>query len=151
MKFLRDALDKQKPLFEKGGKLEKFYYLFEAQDTFLFVPNETSGTKGVQVHDAVDLKRMMITVVVAMLPCLAFGIWNVGYQHGIATGQEMAMMDQIITGLIVVLPIILVAYAAGGLVEAVFAVIRRHPINEGYLVTGMLIPLVMPLQYRCGK
>ena len=144
MKFLRDILDKQKPLFEKGGKFEKLFYLFEAQDTFLFTPNTTADTKGVQVRDAVDLKRMMITVVVAMLPCLAFGIWNVGYQHSIATGQDMEIMDQIITGLIVVLPIVLVAYVAGGLVEAVFAVIRSHPINEGYLVTGMLIPLVMP-------
>ncbi len=144
MKFLREILDKQKPLFEKGGKFEKFYYLFEMQDTFLFVPNTTANNKGVQVRDAIDLKRLMITVVVAMLPCLMFGIWNVGYQHSMATGQDMTLMDQIITGLAVVLPIVLVAYAAGGLVEAVFAVIRKHPINEGFLVTGMLIPLVMP-------
>lgn len=144
MKFLREILDKQKPLFEKGGKFEKLYYLFEAQDTFLFSPDTTAGIRGVQIRDAIDLKRMMITVVVAMLPCLMFGIWNVGYQHSIATGAEMALMDQIITGSIVVLPIVLVAYAAGGLVEAIFAVIRKHPINEGFLVTGMLIPLVMP-------
>ena len=141
---MRDILDKQKPMFEKGGKFEKFYYLFEAQDTFLFAPDSTTGTKGAQVRDAVDLKRMMITVVVAMLPCLLWGIWNVGYQHALATGQDMAMIDQILIGLQVVLPVVIVAYAAGGLVEVVFAVIRRHPINEGYLVTGMLIPLVMP-------
>ncbi len=144
MKFLRDILDKQKPLFEKGGKFEKLFYLFEAQDTFLFSPNTIAGAKGVQVRDAIDLKRMMITVVVALLPCLLFGIWNVGYQHSLATGQNMETTDQIITGLIIVLPIVLVAYATGGLVEAIFAVIRKHPINEGFLVTGMLIPLVMP-------
>ncbi len=144
MKFLRDILDKQKPLFEKGGKLEKLYYLFEAGETFMFSPDHTAGTKGVQVRDAIDLKRMMITVVVAMLPCLAFGIWNVGYQHSLATGLEMATIDQILIGLQVVLPVVLVAYAAGGLVEAAFAVVRRHPINEGFLVTGMLVPLVMP-------
>lgn len=124
--------------------MEKLYYLFEAQDTFLFSPNTTAGTKGVHVRDAIDLKRMMITVVVAMLPCLGFGIWNVGYQHSLATGQNMELMDMIITGSIAVLPIVLVAYAAGGVVEAIFAVIRKHPINEGFLVTGMLIPLVMP-------
>ncbi|MEQ9425984.1 MAG: NADH:ubiquinone reductase (Na(+)-transporting) subunit B [Cyclobacteriaceae bacterium] len=144
MKFLRDILDKQKPMFEKGGKLEKLYYLFEAGDTFMFSPNTTANSKGVQVRDAIDLKRMMITVVVAMVPCLAFGIWNVGYQHSIATGQNLELMDQILIGLKVVLPVVLVAYTAGGLVEAAFAVVRRHPINEGFLVTGMLIPLVMP-------
>jgi len=144
MKFLREILDKQKPLFEKGGKFEKFYYLYEAQDTFMFSPNTTANDKGVQVRDAIDLKRMMITVVVAMLPCLFFGIWNVGQQHAVATGQDLELMDQILIGLKVVLPVVIVAYVAGGLVEAVFAVIRKHPINEGYLVSGMLIPLVMP-------
>ncbi len=144
MKFLREILDKQKPLFEKGGKFEKFYYLYEAQDTFMFSPNTTANDKGVQVRDAIDLKRMMITVVVAMLPCLFFGIWNVGQQHAAATGQDLELMDQILIGLKVVLPVVIVAYVTGGLVEAVFAVIRKHPINEGYLVSGMLIPLVMP-------
>ncbi|MDA0195705.1 MAG: NADH:ubiquinone reductase (Na(+)-transporting) subunit B [Bacteroidetes bacterium] len=144
MKFLREILDKQKPLFEKGGKFEKFYYLFEAQDTFMFSPNTTANNKGVQIRDAVDLKRMMITVVIAMLPCLFFGIWNVGKQHALSTGQELDLMAQILIGLKVVLPIVIVAYVAGGLVEVVFVVIRRHPLNEGYLVSGMLIPLVMP-------
>jgi Na+-transporting NADH:ubiquinone oxidoreductase subunit B len=110
----------------------------------MFSPNTTANDKGVQVRDAIDLKRMMITVVVAMLPCLFFGIWNVGQQHAVATGQDLELMDQILIGLKVVLPVVIVAYVAGGLVEAVFAVIRKHPINEGYLVSGMLIPLVMP-------
>ncbi|OOG78540.1 NADH:ubiquinone reductase (Na(+)-transporting) subunit B [Algoriphagus sp. A40] len=148
MKFLRDLMDKQRPLFEKGGKLEKFYYAFEAGETFLFSPNHTTGIKGAQVKDAIDLKRMMITVVIAMIPCLLFGIYNTGHQSLLATGETAGLWenfgDKAILGLTLVLPIIIVAYAAGGLVEAVFAVIRKHPINEGFLVTGMLIPLVIP-------
>lgn len=144
MKAIRDILDKQKPLFEKGGKFEKFYYLFEAQDTFLFVPKETTGIKGAQVRDAIDLKRLMITVVVAMIPCLLFGIYNVGHMHYLAIGQAAAFGEKVLVGATVVLPVVVVAYAAGGLVEVVFAIIRRHPINEGFLVTGMLIPLILP-------
>lgn len=148
MKFLRDLMDKQRPLFEKGGKLEKFYYAFEAGETFLFSPNHTTGIKGAQVKDAIDLKRMMITVVIAMIPCLLFGIYNTGHQSLLATGETAGLWDNFgdkaILGLTLVLPIVIVAYAAGGLVEAVFAVIRKHPINEGFLVTGMLIPLVIP-------
>lgn len=148
MKFLRDLLDKQRPLFEKGGKLEGLFYAFEAGETFLFSPNHTTGIKGAQVKDAIDLKRMMITVVIAMIPCLLFGIYNTGHQHMLATGMTAGLWenfgDKLTTGLILVLPIVIVAYAAGGLVEGVFAVIRKHPINEGFLVTGMLIPLVVP-------
>jgi len=148
MKFLRDLMDKQKPLFEKGGKLEQFYYAFEAGETFLFSPNHTTGVKGAQVKDAIDLKRMMITVVVAMIPCLLFGIYNTGHQHMLAVGETAALWDnfgdKLWIGLQLVLPIVIVAYAAGGLVEAAFAVIRKHPINEGFLVTGMLIPLIVP-------
>ena len=81
MQFLRKILDKQKPMFQKGGKLEKFHYLFEAGETFLFVPNEVTPNKGAQIRDAIDLKRLMMTVVIAMIPCLLFGIWNVGHQH----------------------------------------------------------------------
>lgn len=148
MKFLRDLLDKQKPLFEKGGKLENFYYAFEAGETFLFTPKHTNAIKGAQVKDAIDLKRMMITVVVAMIPALLFGIYNTGHQHFLATGQTAGLWedfgDKLLIGLKLVLPIVIVAYAAGGLVEAAFAVVRKHPINEGFLVTGMLIPLVVP-------
>ncbi len=148
MKFLRDLLDKQRPLFEKGGKLEGLFYAFEAGETFLFSPKHTTAAKGAQVKDAIDLKRMMITVVVAMIPCLLFGIYNTGHQHMLATGATAGIWenfgDKFTTGLILVLPIVIVAYAAGGLVEGIFAVIRKHPINEGFLVTGMLIPLVVP-------
>jgi Na+-transporting NADH:ubiquinone oxidoreductase subunit B len=145
MKVLRDLLEKQKPMFEKGGKLEKFYYLFEAGETFLFTPNQTASHKGVQVHDAIDLKRLMMTVVIAMLPPLLFGMWNVGHQHFLAVGEGATFMEKFLLGAQLVLPIVIVAYAAGGIVEAIFAVIRKHPINEGFLVTGMLIPLILPV------
>ena len=144
MKFLRGILDKQKPMFQKGGKLEKFHYLFEAGETFMFVPNEVTPKKGTQIRDAIDLKRLMMTVVIAMVPCLLFGIWNVGHQHFLAYGLEATFLEKIFIGSKQVLPIVLVSYVAGGLVEVVFSTIRRHPINEGFLVTGMLIPLIMP-------
>lgn len=145
MKALRNLFDKQKPMFEKGGKLEKFYYLFEAGETFLFTPNHTTHAKGVQVRDAIDLKRMMMTVVIAMIPPLLFGMWNVGHQHFLAIGEAATFMDKFLLGAGLVLPIVLVSYTAGGIAEAVFAVIRKHPINEGFLVTGMLIPLILPV------
>ena len=144
MKFLHKILEKQRPMFSKGGKFEKFYYLFEAGETFMFTPDTVTSTRGVQVRDAIDLKRMMMTVVIALVPCLLYGIWNTGYQFNIATGQAPELMDQLLIGSYLVLPIVLVAYAAGGAIEAVFAIWRKHPINEGFLVTGMLIPLVVP-------
>lgn len=144
MRAIKDLLDRQKPLFQKGGKYEKFYYLFEVAETFLFSPDHTTGSKGVHIRDAIDLKRLMMTVIMAMVPCLLFGIWNVGHQHYIATGQVATFLQKVSIGTYVVLPMVLVSYAAGGLVEAIFAVIRKHPINEGFLVTGMLVPLILP-------
>ncbi|MBB6461691.1 NADH:ubiquinone reductase (Na(+)-transporting) subunit B [Flammeovirga kamogawensis] len=144
MKFLHDLLEKQKPMFEKGGKLEKLYYVFEAGETFMFTPPEVTKAKGVQVRDAVDLKRVMMTVVIALLPAIVFGLWNVGYQHHISTGEASSVGEQFWIGIQLALPIIIVSYAAGGIVEAAFAVFRNHPITEGFLVTGILIPLVLP-------
>ena len=145
MKFIRKQFDSLKPQFEKGGKWEKFYYAYEAFDTFLFSPNSVNGDKGAQIRDAIDLKRLMMTVIIAMVPCLLFGIWNVGHQHFLATGMATATWgDKMWIGTIQVLPIVIVSYAVGLGVEFVFATIRRHPVNEGFLVTGMLIPLVMP-------
>ena len=144
MKLLRKIFDSQKPLFQKGGNFEKGYYLFEALEAFLFVPDHVTLKKGVQVKDAIDLKRLMMTVVIAMIPCLLFGIWNVGHQHFLANGSSVSFLEKIIFGSKVVLPVVLVSYTAGGIVEVIFSTIRRHPINEGFLVTGMLIPLIMP-------
>ncbi len=145
MKALRTLLDKQRPMFEKGGKLEKFYYLFEAGETFMFSPNHTTSSKGVQVRDAIDLKRLMVTVVISMIPALLYGMWNVGHQHFIAVGEAATFGDKFLLGAKLVIPIVLVAYTAGGIIEALFAVLRKHPINEGFLVTGMLIPLIVPV------
>lgn len=144
MKFLRDQLDSVKHKFEKGGKLEKYYFAFEALETFLFSPNTTTEVKGVQVRDAIDLKRLMMTVIIAMMPCLIFGMWNVGHQHFLAIGQAATFGEKFWIGLMKTVPIIVVSYGVGLGIEFVFATIRRHPVNEGFLVTGMLIPLVMP-------
>lgn len=144
MKFIRDGLDKIKPHFEKGGKWEKFYFIYEANDTLLFSPKETTHSTGAQIKDAIDLKRLMMTVIISMLPCLLFGMWNVGHQHFLAIGQDAAFLDKIMIGSIQVLPIVVVSYGIGLGVEFIFSIFRQHPINEGFLVTGMLIPLVMP-------
>ncbi|HAA16436.1 MAG TPA: NADH:ubiquinone reductase (Na(+)-transporting) subunit B [Cytophagales bacterium] len=141
---LRQLVDKAKQPFLPGGKLEKLHYVFDGFDTFLFVPNETTKAKGVQIKDAVDLKRMMITVVIAMIPCLLFGIWNVGHQHALATGTEIDLLGKVLIGLKATLPVIIVSYGVGLGIEFLFTTLKKEPINEGFLVTGMLIPLVMP-------
>lgn len=146
MKPLRKLLDNLKPNFEKGGKLERLYPAFDAFETFLFVPNHTTKSKGTHVRDAIDLKRTMILVVISLIPCLLFGIWNVGYQHYQALGiANNTMADNFIFGLTKVLPLIIVSYGAGLTTEFIFAIIRKHTINEGFLVSGMLIPLTMPV------
>ncbi len=145
MKFLRNQLDKVKHNFEKGQKWEKYFYAYEAIDTLMFAPNTTNDAKGSQIRDAVDLKRLMMTVIIAMMPCLLFGIWNVGDQHFLAIGQAGATLgDKLWVGAIQVVPIIIISYGVGLGIEFIFATFRRHPVNEGFLVTGMLIPLVMP-------
>ncbi len=144
MKAIRTALDNAKPQFQKGGKLEKFYFVFEALETFLFVPDHTAPARGVQIRDAIDLKRLMMTVVIAIIPTLLFGIWKEGHMHALAIGADMTLLEKCLIGAQLVIPVVIVAYTAGGLVEVVFAIIRRHPINEGYLVTGMLIAVILP-------
>ena len=146
MKPLRKLVDRVKPNFEKGGKLEKFYPAFNALETFLFVPGETTPAAGTHIRDAIDLKRTMILVVISLVPCLLFGIWNTGYQHYLALGvTDPSFIDNFVFGAIKVLPIVIVSYVVGLTVEFIFAIIRKHQVNEGYLVTGMLIPLVMPV------
>jgi len=145
MNFLRNQLDKVKHNFEKGQKWEKYYYAYEALDTFMFAPNTTNDVKGSQIRDAIDLKRLMMTVIIAMVPCLLFGIWNVGHQHFLAIGQAGATLgDKLWVGALQVVPIIIISYGVGLGIEFVFSSLRKHPVNEGFLVTGMLIPLVMP-------
>lgn len=144
MKVLQNLFDKIKPNFDKGAKWEKYHTLYEGHRTIAFAPDLTTGDKGSQIKDAVDLKRIMFTVVIAMIPALIFGMWNVGYQHLIATGQETNIMDAILIGSIQVIPILIVSYGVGLVTEFIFCVIRNHPISEGYLVTGMLIALIMP-------
>lgn len=144
MKFLLELQEKQKKFFERGGKLEKLYPLYEAGDTFLFTPPDVNR-EAPHVRDAVDLKRVMITVVVALLPCILFGIYNVGHQYNVVNQIEGAgFLDHVWVGLRYVLPIILVSYAVGGFWEVLFAIIRKHEINEGFLVTGILFPLTLP-------
>jgi Na+-transporting NADH:ubiquinone oxidoreductase subunit B len=145
LKPLRNLLDKIKPSFEKGGKLERFYPAFNAFETFLFVPDHTSPEKGAHVRDAIDLKRTMILVVLSLVPCLIFGTWNVGYQHYKALGIDSSIAEACLFGAGKVLPLVVVSYGVGLTVEFIFAIIRKHTINEGFLVTGMLIPLVMPV------
>ena len=143
MKFLRKTLDNLKPNFEKGGKLHFLHSTFDAFETFLFVPGHTTHGK-VHVRDGIDLKRTMFTVVVAMLPVLLFGMWNVGYQHYLSMGESSTLMQNFIYGAIQVLPIVVVSYAVGLGIEFAACQIKGHPVNEGFLVTGMLIPLCLP-------
>lgn len=146
VKPLKNLIETLRPKFEKGGKLEKFYPAFNAFETFLFVPGDTTPPSGSHVRDAIDLKRTMILVVLSLIPCLLFGMWNVGYQHYKALGlTEIPFMDQFVFGFLKVLPIVIVTYVVGLGVEFTFAIIRKHKVNEGFLVTGMLIPLVMPV------
>ncbi len=144
MKALQNLFDNLKPNFEKGGKWEKFYTLYEGHRTIVFAPDSTTSNTGTQIKDAVDLKRVMITVVIAMIPALIFGMWNVGHQHFIATGEEATLLAKFGIGAMKVVPILIVSYAVGLATEFVFCVVRNHPISEGYLVTGMLIGLIMP-------
>lgn len=145
MKALRRYIDKIKPHFEEGGRFEKLQSTFEAFETFLFVPN-TVTTKGSHIRDSIDMKRTMSAVILAMIPALLFGIWNVGYQHFLSEGAvaDTGFWTIVGFGVAKVLPIIIVSYVVGLGIEFYFAQIRGHEVNEGFLVSGMLIPLVMP-------
>ena len=168
MKFLRNMLDRVHPIFSKGGKLEKLYPLYEAGDTFLYTPGNV--TKGLtHIRDALDLKRMMIMVVVSLIPCTLFGMWNVGYQANLAIQSLIAMkmepyfdwhhaihtamglthdpgnlFDCFVLGAMYFLPMYLVCMTTGGICEVIFSIVRKHEINEGFLVTGLLFPLTLP-------
>ncbi len=143
MKILLKLLDSVKPLFEKGGKLERLSPVYEAGDAFLFTPDNVTSKKP-HIRDAVDSKRFMITVAIALMPCILFGIWNAGHQRNLASAANIGFLSDVLQGLIIVLPMILVSYAVGGFWEVLFASVRHHEINEGFLVTGLLFPLVLP-------
>jgi len=147
MKFLEKKILELRPDFEKGGKYEKFHTVFDGFATFLFTPDHvTKG--GTHIKAGIDLKRTMFIVVLAMIPALLFGIWNTGHQHFISNGEFLGLgdgfLDKIIYGSIKVLPIVVVAYVVGLGIEFLIASKKGHAINEGYLVSGMLIPLIMP-------
>ena len=141
---LRGLVEKMKTPFDKGQKFEKLYPAFNAFETFLFVPNHTSKT-GSHIRDAIDLKRVMITVIIALLPALVYGIYNTGYQYLYQTGETFSTFDAFLHGSYKILPMIAVSYIVGLGIEFAFAVFRGHQVNEGYLVTGLLIPMIMPV------
>jgi Na+-transporting NADH:ubiquinone oxidoreductase subunit B len=165
MKILRTALDSQHKHFSKGGSLEKFYPIYEMLDTFLYTPGDV--TKGsVHVRDGLDLKRGMVTVAMALLPCILFAMYNTGFQANLALenmnistipgwrGGLLALLGvgvdsasclgNFLHGMAYFLPIFLVTNIAGGICEVIFSVVRKHEINEGFLVTGLLFPLILP-------
>ena len=144
MKLFKNILNSVKPHFESGGKLEKLYPAYDAFETFLFVPDHTTH-KGTHIKDAIDLKRTMAFVVLAMLPCILFGMWNIGDQYYSAINVEATFFENLIFGFWKFLPLLIVSYAVGLTVEFAFAISRGHSVNEGYLVSGMLIPLIMPV------
>ena len=132
------------PLFEKGGKFERMYPLYEAGDTFARTSAEVTQSAP-HVRDSIDQKRLMVFVVYALLPCLFFGIWNAGHLFNVSNDvQGATFLTDILRGSAMVLPIVLVSYLVGGVWEVLFAIVRKHEINEGFLVTGMLFPLVLP-------
>ncbi|MCK9321356.1 MAG: NADH:ubiquinone reductase (Na(+)-transporting) subunit B [Bacteroidales bacterium] len=143
MKFLRKRVDKIKPHFEEGGRFYFLHSVFDGFETFLFVPDHVTK-KGAHIRDAIDMKRTMIIVVLALMPALLFGIYNTGLQHFIATGQPQEFWPMISYGIIKVIPLIAVTYIVGLGIEFAFAQVRKHEISEGFLVTGILIPLIVP-------
>jgi Na+-transporting NADH:ubiquinone oxidoreductase subunit B len=144
MKFLRNYLDRIKPHFEPEGKLSMFHSVFEGFESFLFVPGKTSKT-GVHIHDAADAKRAMSIVVIALLPCLLFGMYNTGYQHYLAIGEPSGFWTTFLYGLLAVLPVVVVSYVVGLGIEFIVAQWKGHDIQEGFLVSGLLIPLIVPV------
>lgn len=147
MKALRKYLDRVKPNFEPGGKLQSLQSVFDGFETFLFTPNTTSGAGAVNIHDSLDSKRIMIIVVLALMPCLLFGMYNTGYQNWMAAGATDFPFWQLMAyGFLAVLPRILVAYVVGLGIEFAVAQWRHEEIQEGFLVTGILIPLICPVE-----
>jgi len=144
MKLFKNILESVKPHFVEGGKLEKLYPAYDAFETFLFVPDHTTHG-GTHIKDAIDLKRTMALVVLSMVPCILFGMWNLGDQYYKALNMDSTLFQNLTFGFWKFMPLLIVSYAVGLSVEFAFAISRGHSVNEGYLVSGMLIPLIMPV------
>ena len=145
MKFLRNIFDSAHKTLNSSEKTKKFFPLVDAFDTLMFTPNHVTN-KGSHVRDAIDLKRTMMLVIIALVPCLLFGIYNTGYQHYRVLGEleVISFWEIVLKGALVVLPLVVVSYGAGLFVEFIFAIKNGHTVQEGFLVSGMLIPLCMP-------
>ena len=146
MKALHNFLESNiKPIFDKGGKLEKIYPVYDGLATMLFVPGHVTHS-GTHIKDGIDLKRTMVTVILALKVCILFGMWNIGHQHFLHFGSDTAVgiLDEVLYGLGIMLPLIIVSYGVGLGIEFLFCIAKGHSIQEGFLVSGLLIPLVMP-------
>lgn len=147
MNSIRKFFDKARPAFEPGGRLSALGSVFDGFETFMLTPRTTSGPGSVHVHDAIDSKRTMIVVVAALMPCVFFGMYNTGYQHWLALGAtEFPFWQLMLYGLLAVLPRVVVTYAVGLGIEFAFAQWRKEEIQEGFLVTGILIPMICPIE-----
>ncbi|MDR2497967.1 MAG: NADH:ubiquinone reductase (Na(+)-transporting) subunit B [Tannerellaceae bacterium] len=144
MKALRKYIDKIKPKFEEGGRFGMFRSVFEGIESFLFVPNHTSKA-GVHIHDSMDSKRAMTVVIIALLPALLFGMYNTGYQHYVSAGVDAGFVSTFIYGMLAVLPVLIVSYVVGLGIEFTVAQWKKEEIQEGFLVSGILIPLIVPI------
>ena len=142
---LRNYIDKIKPNFEQGGKFARFHSTFEAFETFLYTPDRVT-CNGAHIRSHVDMKRSLIYVVFALIPCFMFGTWNIGYQHFLSLGEDVTFWQTVGYGLLKIIPLYLVSYIVGLTIEFFFAEIRHEEVNEGYFVTGFLIPLIMPVE-----
>ncbi len=150
MKVLEKVFDKYRSDFEKGGKYEKYFPVFEMMDTILLWTNERTHS-GPHVRDALDLKRFMMMVIVALLPATLFGMYNIGYQHYHAIGDIVCPRLMFLYGFQKMLPLLIVSYAVGGAWEIIFSVVRKHEVNEGFLVTGLIFPLILPPTMPLGQ
>ena len=141
--FINEKID---PLFQKGGKYEKLWSVYDSFHTFLFVPRHTAGARGAHVHDSVDSKRVIIMVILALIPAMLFGCWNVGYQHDLALGINDGWFMQFLYGFGAFLPKVVVSYAVGLGIEMAVACVKREEVAEGFLASGLLIPMIVPVE-----
>ncbi|MBR1521415.1 MAG: NADH:ubiquinone reductase (Na(+)-transporting) subunit B [Bacteroidaceae bacterium] len=142
---LKKILDNLKPTFSEGGKLSAFGSLYDAMETFFYVPNETAKVRGAHIHDAIDSKRSIFFVVIALIPAILFGMYNIGLQHYQILGEESTFWCKFLYGLAVMLPKIIVSYAVGLGIEVTVAQWKKEEVHEGFFVTGILIPLIVPV------